>query len=62
VARAIDALKRASPAARMTGSGACAFAAFSNEHDALRALARLPDGISGRAVRTLERHPLASLA
>jgi 4-diphosphocytidyl-2-C-methyl-D-erythritol kinase len=62
VAGAIGALKRASPAARMTGSGACAFATFSSEHDARRALSLLPQGIAGRVVRTLARHPLASFA
>jgi 4-diphosphocytidyl-2-C-methyl-D-erythritol kinase len=62
VAGAIDALKCASPAARMTGSGACAFATFSNEHDARRALALLPQAVAGRVVRTLARHPLASFA
>jgi 4-diphosphocytidyl-2-C-methyl-D-erythritol kinase len=62
VARAIDALRRASPDARMTGSGACAFAPFANENDARHALTQLPPGIAGRAVRTLDRHPLASFA
>jgi 4-diphosphocytidyl-2-C-methyl-D-erythritol kinase len=62
VADAIAALKRASPAARMTGSGACAFAAFSNEDDAARALGHLEPAVAGRVVRTLERHPLASWA
>jgi 4-diphosphocytidyl-2-C-methyl-D-erythritol kinase len=62
VAGAIDALKRASRSARMTGSGACAFAAFTTEDDAKRALTALPPGCAGRVVRTLARHPLFAFA
>jgi 4-diphosphocytidyl-2-C-methyl-D-erythritol kinase len=62
VTDAIAALRRAAPAARMTGSGACAFAAFDNEHDAASALLLLPPGVAGRVARTLARHPLASFA
>jgi 4-diphosphocytidyl-2-C-methyl-D-erythritol kinase len=62
VAGAIDALKRASPAARMTGSGGCAFAAFATEDDARKALTALPPGFTGRVVRTLTRHPLFAFA
>ena len=42
VGEAVEALRRASPAARMTGSGACVFASFETERDARRALAVLP--------------------
>lgn len=59
---AIDALSRASPTARMTGSGACAFAVFSSERDAREALRHLPQEIEGRVVRTLARHPLHAFA
>ena len=59
---AIDALSRASPTARMTGSGACAFAVFSSERDAREALRHLPQEIEGRVVRTLARHPLYAFA
>ena len=59
---AIDALSRASPSARMTGSGACAFAVFADESDAQQALRHLPHGIEGRVVRTLARHPLHAFA
>ena len=59
---AVQALRRASPASRMTGSGACVFAAFASEHDARRALALLPPDVPGCIVRTLNRHPLASFA
>ena len=62
VGEAVRALRRASPLARMSGSGACAFALFDAERDAHRALALLPAGMPGRVVRTLARHPLASLA
>jgi len=59
---AIDALSRAAPNARMTGSGACAFAVFADESDAQQALRHLPHGIEGRVVRTLARHPLHAFA
>lgn len=62
VAEALRALRRASPHARMTGSGACAFAAFATAAEAQAALATLPAGIPGRVVRTVARHPLASFA
>src|SRR5206468_5049922 len=59
---AIDALSRASSNARMTGSGACAFAVFADESDAQQALRHLPHGIEGRIVRTLACHPLHAFA
>ena len=59
---AVLALRRASPRARMSGSGACVFAMFDAEHDATRALALLPAEIPGCVARTLARHPLASFA
>ena len=59
---AVQALRRASPAARMSGSGACVFASFAGEDDARRALASLPADMPGCIVRTLNRHPLASFA
>ena len=62
VASAIKALSRASPQARMTGSGACVFAAFPTEHEARRALALLPQDMRGCVARTLARHPLAAFA
>jgi 4-diphosphocytidyl-2-C-methyl-D-erythritol kinase len=62
VASAIKALSRASPQARMTGSGACVFAAFPAEHEAQRALALLPKDMRGCVARTLARHPLAAFA
>ncbi|HJU21692.1 MAG TPA: 4-(cytidine 5'-diphospho)-2-C-methyl-D-erythritol kinase [Casimicrobiaceae bacterium] len=62
VGLAVRALRQASPSARMTGSGSCAFATFDAQNDAQRAIAVLPQGTSGLVVRTLARHPLASFA
>ncbi|MEP7274897.1 MAG: 4-(cytidine 5'-diphospho)-2-C-methyl-D-erythritol kinase [Betaproteobacteria bacterium] len=62
VARAIAVLKRASPSARMTGSGGAAFAAFSNEADARAALVGVPGEFATRVARTLPRHPLTAFA
>jgi 4-diphosphocytidyl-2-C-methyl-D-erythritol kinase len=62
VARAIALLKRASPSARMTGSGGGAFAAFANEADARAALADVPREFATRVARTISRHPLAAFA
>jgi 4-diphosphocytidyl-2-C-methyl-D-erythritol kinase len=62
VAAAIDALSRASSLARMSGSGACVFAAFPTEDKAHDALALLPQNIGGCVARTLSRHPLAMFA
>jgi 4-diphosphocytidyl-2-C-methyl-D-erythritol kinase len=62
VADAIDALRKVSGGARMTGSGACAFAAFAKEVEARAALAALPRRLRGSVVCTLTRHPLASFA
>ncbi len=47
--------------ARMTGSGACVFAAFAKESDADDALRDLPAQWRGWKTRTLEAHPLAEL-
>jgi len=62
VADAIDALRKVSSGARMTGSGACAFAAFAKEVEARAALAALPRRLRASVVRTLARHPLAAFA
>ena len=59
---AVRALKQASLTARMSGSGGCAFAMFSTEHEARNALRHLPQHIQGRVVRTLSRHPLREFA
>jgi 4-diphosphocytidyl-2-C-methyl-D-erythritol kinase len=62
VAAAIAALSRASSLARMSGSGACVFAAFATENEANDALTLLPQNIGGCVARTLARHPLAMFA
>lgn len=46
--------------ARMTGSGACVFAAFETEVQAQQAVAGVPSGWDGWAVSGLTEHPLAS--
>ena len=46
--------------ARMTGSGACVFCAFSSETQAARILAKVPAGMRGFVARGLDRHPLWS--
>jgi 4-diphosphocytidyl-2-C-methyl-D-erythritol kinase len=48
--------------ARMTGSGACVFAAFENETAALKAKRRLPDTLEGFIAEGLNRHPLFALS
>lgn len=62
VAQALAALRTAWPAARMSGSGACVFAACPTEDEAMRALAALPAHVDRRLCRTLARHPLAGFA
>ncbi|MDB5803872.1 MAG: 4-diphosphocytidyl-2C-methyl-D-erythritol kinase [Betaproteobacteria bacterium] len=53
---------RAAITARMTGSGACVFAAFEAESDARGVFAARPGGLEGFVARGLARHPLAGLA
>jgi 4-diphosphocytidyl-2-C-methyl-D-erythritol kinase len=48
--------------ARMTGSGACVFAAFGSETEAHAVRASLPPGMHGFVARGLDRHPLYTLA
>lgn len=61
VARHLEWLRRYAPA-RMTGSGACVYAAFDTEAAARAVLARLPDSMEGFVARGLERHPLRDIA
>lgn len=49
-------------AARMSGSGACVFAEYGSEADALAVLARLPEGWKAWVARSLEEHPLIGCA
>ncbi|HQS99010.1 MAG: 4-(cytidine 5'-diphospho)-2-C-methyl-D-erythritol kinase [Hydrogenophilales bacterium 16-64-46] len=44
--------------ARMTGSGACVFAAFESESAAQAVLQRLPGSMQGFVAQGLDRHPL----
>ena len=60
VARHVEYLRRYGEA-RMTGSGACCFVAFTEEDAAQDALLSLPGNIKGRVVRGLASHPLSAL-
>jgi 4-diphosphocytidyl-2-C-methyl-D-erythritol kinase len=44
--------------ARMTGSGACVFAAFETEHEAREIFSKKPAQMQGFVARGLSRHPL----
>ena len=50
-------LEAQSPTARMTGSGACCFAAFDTEAEARSLVARAPAGVTAVAVQGLDRLP-----
>jgi 4-diphosphocytidyl-2-C-methyl-D-erythritol kinase len=58
VAASLAWLKERSPGARLTGSGACVFAEFATQDEALAVRAQLPEGMSGFVARGLEKHPL----
>jgi 4-diphosphocytidyl-2-C-methyl-D-erythritol kinase len=65
IAAALAQLRACAPAARMTGSGACVFAAFASASAATAALAGVCEAEPGRrgfVARTLARHPLAAFA
>jgi 4-diphosphocytidyl-2-C-methyl-D-erythritol kinase len=47
--------------ARMTGSGACVFCAFSSEDEADAALSELPAIWTGWKAKALSRHPLLAM-
>jgi len=51
-------LARRAAGARMTGSGACVFAEFRTEAEALALQSELPGTMHGFVTRGLERHPL----
>ncbi len=57
VGQHLDWLKQFGPA-RMTGSGACVFAAFGAEQEAQAVLAQKPGWISGFVAQGLAQHPL----
>lgn len=58
VARHLTWLRNRVPSARMTGSGACVFAEFSDLRQAEDLAARLPADMRGFVARGLDRHPL----
>ena len=51
-------LRKSSPQARMTGSGACLFAEFSRQEDAVALHGQLPPAMRGFVAQGLELHPL----
>ncbi len=55
-------LRKRSPQARMTGSGACVFAEFSRQADAETLYKELPAAMRGFVARGLECHPLHDFA
>lgn len=61
VARHLEWLQRYGQA-RMTGSGACVYAAFGGEDAARAVLAGLPGSMEGFVARGLEKHPLRDMA
>jgi 4-diphosphocytidyl-2-C-methyl-D-erythritol kinase len=58
VAAHLEWLRKRRPQARMTGSGACVFAEFSSQAEALALHQQLPGGMKGFVARGLDRHPL----
>jgi 4-diphosphocytidyl-2-C-methyl-D-erythritol kinase len=58
VAAHLEWLRKRRPQARMTGSGACVFAEFSSQAEALALHHQLPGGMKGFVARGLDRHPL----
>ncbi len=61
VAKYLAILGKYAPA-MMTGSGACVFAEFTGEAEALKVLQQLPEGIQGVVAQGLQQHPLRDLA
>jgi 4-diphosphocytidyl-2-C-methyl-D-erythritol kinase len=61
VAAALDWLNRSSPA-RLTGTGACVFAAFASQAQAQAIGRRVPAGWTGFVARGLNRSPLHEMA
>jgi 4-diphosphocytidyl-2-C-methyl-D-erythritol kinase len=61
VARYLDWLRQFGDA-RMTGSGACVFCAFTSEQVAIEVMQVLPSGMNGFTAAGLDRHPLREFA
>jgi 4-diphosphocytidyl-2-C-methyl-D-erythritol kinase len=58
IAAHLEWLRQRRAQARMTGSGACVFAEFGSQAEALAVLNQLPGGMRGFVARGLDRHPL----
>ncbi len=58
VAAHLDWLRKRRPQARMTGSGACVYAEFDSQAEALALHRQLPGGMEAFVARGLDRHPL----
>jgi len=58
VAAHLDWLRQRRAQARMTGSGACVFAEFRSQAEALALHRQLPGDMKGFVARGLDRHPL----
>lgn len=56
----LDWLRRQAPA-RLTGSGACVFASFDEEHRARQVFAARPPHMEGFVAQGLDRHPLRDM-
>ncbi|UTF61323.1 4-(cytidine 5'-diphospho)-2-C-methyl-D-erythritol kinase [Gilvimarinus sp. DA14] len=54
-------LKKFSPSARMTGTGACVFAAFESEPEANQVLAQAPENLPGFVAQGIVKSPLYDL-
>lgn len=61
VDKALIWLNKFSTTARMTGTGACVFAAFENRGEAEQILQQLPAGLTGFTARALDRSPYHDL-
>lgn len=62
VAHALAWLESRSGHARMSGSGACVFARYTDVAEAQEVLAQLPSQWTGKVARSLDHHPLATYA
>lgn len=58
IAECLAWLRKHSPQARMTGSGACVFAEFSRQRDAVALHGQMPPAMRGFVAQGLELHPL----
>jgi 4-diphosphocytidyl-2-C-methyl-D-erythritol kinase len=61
VAEHLDWLAKFAPAL-MTGSGACVFAEFATETEALAVMQQLPSNMRGFVAHGLQQHPLKDFA